>query len=361
MKSINLNLFKSREQLLTLANLLPYPFIIAQATAVDLKNIFFNTYATEEFGYVAKEIKTLDDWFEKAFPDEDYRKKMRKLWFVEEGNARTNGDHFIKIKAQITSKLNVIKWYEVKAFRVDDLYVLAYVDINNEVLLQEELKKINENNDRMLSVLGHDLRSPIANLTMISSMATNNEISNDEFISMVEMINKESHQVLGMLETTFNWAKLNFNTIELKKVAIDYELLIKNIVSTLQTVLNEKQIALMISVDDFNRSDADVEIMIVIIRNLLTNAIKFSHQSGEIRIAIIENELVITDFGVGMSTDKVETIINKTNFDSTRGTNNELGIGMGMQLVLNLIEKMGASLRIESEINVGSTMRILLT
>lgn len=345
---------------MTLANILPYPFIIAEISDAELKNIFFNIHAISEFGYISEDIKTIDEWFEKAFPNEMYRGEIRKYWFFEERKSRINGNQFIKIKARITSKNQIEKWYEVKAFRVEDLYVFAYVDINNEMILHEELKKINLNNDRMLSVLGHDLRSPIANLTIISSMATSNEISNDEFISMVKIINKESHQVLGLLETTFNWAKLNFNSIELKKVAIDYELLLKNIASALETVLNDKNISLITSVDTCARPDTDVEIMVIIIRNLLTNAIKFSHPSGNIKITVIKNEIAITDFGIGIPADKIEAIINKSNFTSTRGTNNELGIGMGMQLVLNLVEKIGASLRIESQINQGATIRVVL-
>jgi signal transduction histidine kinase len=360
MEKFDKNIFKSREVYMSLANILPYPFIIAEVSNVNLKNIFFNIHAIDEFGYVSEDVKSLDEWFEKAFPNEIYRNEIRKNWFLEEKNARENGDQFIKIKARITSKSQVEKWYEVKAFRVEDLYVLAYVDINNEIILQEKLKEVNQNNDRILSVLGHDLRSPIANLTMISSMATNNDISNDEFISMVEIINKESHQVLGLLETTFNWAKLNFNTIELKKVTIDYELLIKNIIATLQTVLNDKKITLTTSVDDYIRHNTDAEIIIVIIRNLLTNAIKFSHHSGNISITIIKNKISVTDFGVGMAVDKMESIINKSNFTSTRGTNNELGIGMGMQLVLNLAEKIGATLQIQSEVNIGTTICVVL-
>jgi hypothetical protein len=92
--------------------------------------------------------------------------------------------------------------------------VVAFVDLDKEISLQEELKKTNQNNDRMLSILGHDLRGPITNLTAVSSMVLDNVISQSEFTTLIQMMNVQSNKVLEMLEATLNWAKLNFNSIE---------------------------------------------------------------------------------------------------------------------------------------------------
>lgn len=352
--------FKSKEDIIKVANFLPYPFIITEIETFDssFSSLFFNENLIQELGYTVHEIPDMDTWYELLYPDEKYRKEIRAAWNEKLLHAIERNEKVVKIKARLKPKSKEEKWYEIKTFFFDNFYVLAFVDINNEVDLQYKLAQINKNNERMLSVLGHDLRNPIANLSAISSLATDNNITNEEFKEMVKVICKESNLLLEMIETVLNWTKLNFNTIVVKPVTIDYKKLAYGIIELYSSTIKNKQIAIHVNLDNFITKDCDVEIMTVIIRNLLSNAIKFTPENGRILLYHQDNALIVEDSGVGMSPKKIECI--KANeYISTKGTENEKGIGMGLQLVRRFAEMINCKIDFESNLGSGTKVKVL--
>lgn len=351
------NLNVSRIELHGVADFLPYPFIIAEV----IDNVHHNTYLNEKFleeiGYSLEEIPTIEAWYEKAYPDSDYMNKVITDWDNEQLLSQQKGKVFVKNKSYVTCKNGAKRWYEVKASVINKIHVVAFIDLDKEIKFQEELKNINANNDRMLSILGHDLRSPVANLMTISSMAKNTDISNSEFISLIGMVNDQSNQVLELLDNTFHWAKLNFNSIKLDVEIINFDQLLKSILAIYKSSYENKNIAIAVDVSQLKTIIADVEVVTIIIRNLLSNAIKFTPQNGQISIESTENELIIKDNGIGMSPETIQDILHNNNF-SRKGTDNEKGTGIGLQLVVNLAEKCNCKLSIESQENMGTTMRI---
>lgn len=236
--------------------------------------------------------------------------------------------------------------------------MIAFIDLDKEIVFQQKLLSINSNNDRMLSILGHDLRSPVANLMAISSMAVNTEISNSEFTSLIGQINLQSIQVLDLLDRTLTWAKLNFNTITQQKVTIDVEVMITNILEIYKASYEVKKIAIKVDIQN-KIIHSDLEILTIIVRNIISNAIKFTSQNGTILIACDTDGLTIADNGIGMTPEMINAILNDTAV-SRRGTDNEIGSGMGMQLVKKLAEKVNCKLFIESQPGKGTSVRLSL-
>jgi K+-sensing histidine kinase KdpD len=351
------NLNVSRIELHGVADFLPYPFIIAEV----IDNVHYNTYLNEKFleeiGYSLEEIPTIAAWYEKAYPEPDYMNKVITDWDNEELLSQQKGKVFVKNKSYVTCKNGTKRWYEVKASVINKIHVVAFIDLDKEIKFQEELKNINANNDRMLSILGHDLRSPVANLMAISSMAKNTDISNSEFVSLIGMVNDQSNQVLELLDNTFHWAKLNFNSIKLNEELINFNQLLKSILAIYKSSYENKNITIAFDVSHLQNIVADVEVVTIIIRNLLSNAIKFTPQNGYISIESNENELIIKDNGIGMSQEMIHDILHNNN-SSRKGTDNEKGTGIGLQLVVNLAEKCDCKLSIESQEKLGTTMRI---
>lgn len=348
----------SRYDLQKVADSLPYPFIIAEVIDNVHLNTFLNEKFLEEIGYTIEEIPTIEKWYENAYPDEEYRSNVIRLWDQAEIESQQKGKVFVKMKSHVTRKDGSKRWYEIKATVIDKIHVVAFIDLDKEITLQEELKSINRNNDRMLSILGHDLRSPIANLTSLSSMALNSEISESEFRDFILMINGQSMQVLHMLDTTLNWAKLNFNSIQHEKVEIDIKSLISNVLEIHKTSYESKNITINVVLEDEPKINSDLEIVTVIVRNIISNAIKFTHQNGKITIQSTQNELTVADNGIGMTPAMIDNILSH-NYATRRGTNNEIGIGMGLQLVLNLAEKINCNVLIESELSKGTSIRLI--
>lgn len=348
----------SRFELHKVADFLPYPFIIAEVINGIHYNTFLNEKFSEEIGYTLEEIPTIEAWYENAYPDEIYREKVILDWDQEEIDSKQEGKVFVKMKSQVTCKNGIKKWYEIKASVVDKLHVVAFVDLDKEITLQEELKSINRNNDRMLSVLGHDLRAPLHNLTSISAMALEDNMRQEDFVPFIEKINKQSHEVLDMLETTLNWSRSNFNTIQVNKVDLDLKAIILSILNIYKNDYESKKIKLNLSLNSTDSLFSDMEIVTIIARSMITNAIKFTPKNGEITIFFKNNILTVSDTGVGMSEDLIASILNH-NYRSTRGTNNEIGMGMGMHLAQNLADKIEAKITIQSQLQKGTTISLI--
>lgn len=165
-----------------------------------------------QIGYDLKDAASKNVLLNLLYPDDIYRNEILNCWKKQAAEIERGEKKFIKMKVHLKCKSGERRWFEIKASVLNNIYITAYVDINSDVLLQEKLKKVNLNNDMMLSILGHDLRSPVANLTGISSLVENGNLSHDELIPMMQLIREESLRVLELLDTTFNWARLNFNS-----------------------------------------------------------------------------------------------------------------------------------------------------
>jgi signal transduction histidine kinase len=233
--------------------------------------------------------------------------------------------------------------------------VVAFVDLDKEIQLQEELKSINQNNDRMLSVLGHDLRAPVSNLTNISALALEHKISQEDFTPFIKKINRQASQVLEMLETTLNWSKANFNSIQVVPRSIDIKATVDALLVVYKNAYEDKNIQIKVAIDEQSTLFSDAEIVAVIVRNIISNAIKFTPVNGEISVSFKSNTLTITDNGVGMAQTKIKAIL-KNDYTSTHGTNSEIGMGMGLQLVQNLASKINVTISIDSQLQKGTTV-----
>ena len=162
-----------------------------------------------------------------------------------------------------------------------------------------------------------------------------------------------------MLETTLNWSRSNFDAIQENPEIIQAKPCIETTLAVYKNTYSAKNISLTVEVDDDSTIYADKEIVSIILRNIVTNAIKFTPNNGHIRIEYKNKCLLVSDSGVGMSADKIEGILMQ-NYSSTQGTNNEIGMGMGLQLVQKLAEKIKASLTIESQLNKGTAIKVKL-
>lgn len=347
----------SRIDLHKVADFLPYPFIIAEIIDGIHLNTHLNLKFSEEIGYTYEEIPTIETWYEHAYPDAVYRQEVIDRWNEEELESLLEGKVSLKKKSLVTRKDGSKRWYEIKATVIGKVHVVAFVDLDKEIALQEALKNTNLNNDRMLSILGHDLRGPVANLMTISSLAVNADVTADEFTEVIQQINLKSTDVLDLIDNTMQWAKMNFNDIRINSSEIDWNALLQTILSVYESAIENKKIKVIVQTSEMGKIVSDVEILTIIIRNLLSNAIKFTPEKGSITITAANNELVVKDTGIGMPESKVASLFSQQHAAS-KGTNNEPGTGLGLQLIVTLVEKIGCRLEVESIESIGTTMRL---
>jgi PAS domain S-box-containing protein len=231
--------------------------------------------------------------------------------------------------------------------------------------LTGELKIQNETKNKFFSIISHDLINPIAGIIGFSDLLKENysDLEPEKIKKYATIINKSANFTLSLLHDLLEWSRVQIGSIKPnKEIFILSDLLAHNIAGV-SSLAFSKKIGLT---SDFRQKlnvYADKKMISTIMRNLLSNAIKFTPQGGTITISSEEISLngkklletTITDTGIGMSEEKLDNLFKiEHNYRST-GTNNEAGTGLGLILCKEFIEKNNGTIKVQSEVNVGSS------
>jgi signal transduction histidine kinase len=222
----------------------------------------------------------------------------------------------------------------------------------------QELEQLNQVKDKFFSIISHDLRSPINALSGILELMAKDQITPDEFLAL----NKELRLQFGHTKTLINnlldWTLLQMDKLKIQVEKIDLHVLADNNIKLLSS-LHYKEIKITNEVAPLSFALGDSNMINLVLRNLLTNAIKFSEAGDLIEVAAKldgENYIVsVKDNGVGISPEVQKILFEKTSGYSTRGTANEKGTGLGLILCKEFVERNGGRIWLESELGKGST------
>ncbi len=232
----------------------------------------------------------------------------------------------------------------------------------------EKQKKILEEaigiKNKLFSIIGHDLKSPFAAQTSIIDLllADYNSYSKEDIVAIMKSIKRSSHQGLELLNNILDWSKQQNNLIEPNKKIIFINDVVGNTLSQLHQHLNHKRISIHLFVEPKARVVADANILSTILRNLISNAIKFSYPDSQIKIFTKEenNQIIIgiTDSGIGMNENQINQLFKPNKTSSTPGTQNEPGTGLGLFLCKDLSQMIDARIGVNSQKGKGSTFTI---
>jgi two-component system NtrC family sensor kinase len=236
-----------------------------------------------------------------------------------------------------------------------------------------ELRKLNRIKDRFFSIISHDLRSPLSSLGGISSLIKESlENDNKALLNQAtEYIDQTVISLTGLLENLLNWALSQQGKFPFKPESVDLEDMIREVVKTFTSVTLTKNQSIDLHLEKMLTIEADRNSMMTIIRNLVSNALKFTPSGGNITIttAGIQNnmaEIRVADNGIGIPAEKIDDLFKLKEDKSSRGTQNEKGIGLGLNLVYEFTRMNKGTIRVESRVNQGTTfivvfpMKILL-
>jgi signal transduction histidine kinase len=233
--------------------------------------------------------------------------------------------------------------------------------IASQVVMLDESLRVQ---DKILSIIAHDLKSPLGSLTQLFHIAQRQKdaLSQEEFSSLLDSMLGTSTQMGKVLDGLLNWTMARNRKMYIKKERLNVRTEILEVISLYTSTAEQKniEIALLETPDLF--VFADKRAIHVIIRNLISNALKFTKSAGKISIDLRRNEhdvdIIIEDNGLGMTPKKLSELF--TNPKSTFGTENERGTGLGLALCKEIIELNEGKIRVESEINVGSKFIVTL-
>ena len=244
-------------------------------------------------------------------------------------------------------------------------YIKKNYYINQEQLESKanDLEQINETKNKLFSIISHDLRAPIASvqgyLEILSQM--DNEKENWQKIKgdLIELTQSTD----TMLSNILMWAKSQMEGISINKKLINLEETLSPTIKVSQSVAQMKQINFTYTIDPTIKVMADKNMLELVVRNILNNAIKFTHPGGNIKLEVDSDYpsyvIKISDNGIGMS-QTVKDSLFSANAKSSYGTNNEKGIGLGLSLSKEFTELQGGKIWFESAVGKGSTFYIAI-
>ena len=251
--------------------------------------------------------------------------------------------------------------------------LISFLDIterkNAEIALKGSeisLKELNATKDKFFSLIAHDLKSPLGNFrNILEIMLQDYESLNEtEKKDMIVEMNKSSKNIYNLLDNLLNWASSQSGRIKFNPEYNDINDVIRKPVFMLSALAEKKNISIVTDLKVKNDVFIDLNMINTVIRNLITNAIKFTNVSGLIKLTSNEIddmiEVTISDNGVGMSQEKLANLFRIDVNQSTLGTANEKGTGLGLILCKEFIEKHGGNIWAESEIGNGSTFKFVL-
>lgn len=232
---------------------------------------------------------------------------------------------------------------------------------NMQIIEQRnELENLNHAKDRLFSVISHDLRNPLVTLRSYLSLFENEQLSKEK----KELFkNQTIHAVMQtgeMLDNLLTWANIQIKNNQTSITPIRLYDCVMDVIAILQPQAQQKSIHLLPKIDDII-IPGDYDILSIAIRNIITNAIKFSHENQSVYIeTMCENDhvlLSVQDEGIGMTTEQIQQLDQFQNI-STSGTKGEKGSGLGLFLVKELLQKINAELFIQSKVGEGSRFTI---
>lgn len=362
-KKLDLNAHKIQERL----NLITQVAVIG-VWEWDLKldKFEWDDKMYEIYGILPRQFMTHASWLRKIHPDDlpAFEKSIKITLETE------NQDYF---EFRIVRSDGSIRHLNTAAgvIRDKDNTALRIVGVNKDITerkmaeaalkkSEQELRFSNATKDKLFSILAHDLVSPFTSVLGFSKLLMHSSEERD-FEKVEEYstsINVAANQTFHLLTNLLEWArsqrdKIQFNpeTIHLKEIINQVNLLYCH-------ALDEKEIYLEIDIKSNFTLEADSNMLLTIIRNLVSNAIKYTEEEGIIKITAWQNEkqtdICVADTGKGISENNLEQILDFGLNFTTKGSNSESGTGLGLIICKDFVERHGGKIWIKSKENIGT-------
>jgi signal transduction histidine kinase len=356
----------------------------------------YNGFQTESYNKLYEIYKSAGNttqalqWLERLNELEDSLATEEKLRLQAEYetlfNIRTREQQAEIIEArqqEIQARVNLQQWLIVFAFSLGGfLMVVAFVlvrsnrkvkDVNSELEesnekirevnktvkeQNDELEQVNQVKNKLFAIIAHDLRSPLSSLQSLIYLIREHDLSKSERNNILDSLDQNIQDNSNMMDNLLAWAKAQMNGVQLNKRVFKLAEASKAVTEQIRFQAENKGISIETKVVDNLTVKADYDIVKLVLRNLIANAIKFSKENDTITIRAGKSEeyaeVQIIDEGMGIKAEDQSKLFGNEHF-TTRGTKNEKGSGLGLNLSKEYIEEHGGNLWFESEYKVGTT------
>lgn len=224
---------------------------------------------------------------------------------------------------------------------------------------QAYLNELNQTKNKLFSIIGHDLRGPIGAFQGLLKLFKEGEMTKDEFLNFVPKLKVDIDSISFTLNNLLSWGQTQMNGSTTRPTTTNLEDIIEENMALLSEIAESKSIKLIKRVEGNCQIWSDPNQVDIIIRNLLSNALKFTPNNGQIIIGAIQKlktcEIYVKDNGMGMSEETMGKIFRKNSTHTTYGTNDEKGTGLGLSLCKEMVEKNKGKIWVHSALGKGSS------
>ncbi|MGO4921191.1 tetratricopeptide repeat-containing sensor histidine kinase [Maribacter spongiicola] len=224
---------------------------------------------------------------------------------------------------------------------------------------QAYLNELNQTKNKLFSIIGHDLRGPIGAFQGLLKLFKEGEMSKDEFLNFVPKLKVDIDTISFTLNNLLSWGQTQMNGSITRHSVTNLDCIVEENIALLSEIAEAKSITLVNRIEPNCQIWSDPNQIDIIIRNLLSNALKFTPNNGQIIIGAIQKiktcEIYVKDNGLGMTEDIIDKLFEKDSNHTTYGTNDEKGTGLGLSLCKEMVEKNNGKIWVHSALGKGSS------
>ena len=337
-------------------------------TSIDGKIIFANKSFCTMFGIEDENMYEKFNVFD-FYVQADYRRKALKNWikgdtYSDEYEIKTVDGKviFVKDKGTVVKKDGKVQYFDG-----------VVEDITNKKQIENQLQEQNLSRNKFFSILSHDLKGSFGQFIGATDLILDeiDTFDNEQIENIVKLLNEQANRSYKLLENLLDWSKSQEGILKFQPEPIDIAVLINEIIEYYNQKAAKKSIELCTRVKMGTVVYADKYMLSTILRNLISNAIKFTYKHGKVTISgqfipDMQNvgekilEVSVSDTGMGIEKERLSDIFTLQGSYSTKGTENETGTGLGLALCKEFVEKHGGEIYVESKKDKGSTFIFLI-
>jgi len=307
-----------------------------------------------------------------------FPKEMAEKFYADEQSVIQTGQPLINKEEYTLNELGQEKWFLSSKFPLRDQsgQIIGLVGIGRDIserkqaeeeikLKNEQLQKLNAEKDKFFSIIAHDLRGPFNGFLGLTEILADDlqRLTMEEIQDYSVSLKKSATNLFLLLENLLLWSRMQQGSIPFNPKSWQMLQVVKECMA--MEPANNKGISLVYDIPDPIEVCADKNMLQTVIRNLVSNALKFTPKGGKISISakVLQDnsvEMTVKDTGIGMSPSMVDDLFKLDVQTNRKGTEGEPSTGLGMLLCKEFVEKQRGTIRVESEVGKGSTFKFTL-
>ncbi|WMJ73345.1 ATP-binding protein [Cytophagaceae bacterium ABcell3] len=365
-EKINQNLIETRDLLDETRELISSETVLEKFALLSYKvlqkeqNIKDNIAISKQNGALSKE--------EILLPIQEGIQMIKEIDTLFQVIRKEEGELLAKRKSHSANALRFTMWslsvVGILSIALGTLAIMSFrKDIRQRKKTEEELRKLDENKNKFFTIISHDLKGPIRGIAALTQMLQESQgVPPEQQRTVLDHLNRSTQNLYRLVENLLDWSRLQMNRMEFSPVSFKFEELAKEAAEQTMLVAEEKNVKLNNQVSTDALVFADKDMLLTVLRNLISNAVKFSNKGSEVDITAKNNknylEVNITDYGVGISEDGLTKLFAIGQNYSSEGTSGEQGTGLGLLICKELVEKNNGTINVKSTKGKGTTFTV---